>query len=54
MPSKSVFPFKYFYTRVYPYRRDGESEFNDVMEIKINKINVRDLEVYYLKYQIVS
>ena len=46
MTSKGVFPFKYFYTRVYPLRRDGESDFTGVIENKINKINVTDLESY--------
>jgi len=46
MTSKGVFPFKYFYTRVYPLRRDEESDFTGVIENKINKINVTDLESY--------
>ena len=46
MSSDSIFPFKYFYTRVYPFRRNDESEFSGVMENKINKINVSDLESY--------
>ena len=44
--SKSIFPFKYFYARVYPLQRDGENEFSGVMENKINKINVTNLESY--------
>jgi hypothetical protein len=46
MTSKSVFPFKYFYTRVYPFRHENTPEFNGVIEDKINKINVADLESY--------
>lgn len=46
MSSKSIFPFNYFYKRIYPTRRKKDYEFSNVTEYEINKIKIYNIDEY--------